>query len=83
MADWSSIRELYYLYKPEIRRYGTCLFGIVIGLLAGHWQLSTCFFAAMVIMYAHERWGRPWAKRGEQVLKGRSRDNPHKHPPAS
>ena len=69
MENWSyRIRELWILHKREIKCYGVCAWFVIIGVGTGWWPGAWAGLIAATVIYAFDRWGRPWAERGKQVL---------------
>jgi hypothetical protein len=71
MENWSyRIRELWILHQREIKRYSLCAVAFISGVTYPWWPSAVLGVLAAAAMYSHDRWGRPWAERGRQVLKG-------------
>lgn len=71
MEVWSSIRDYYHLHRREVRRYGFVALLAVVALARGNLALFGACFVAAPVMYAYDRWGEPWRRRGEELLKKR------------
>jgi len=69
MESWLyRIREIWTLHKKEIKRYGACAWFVIIGVATGWWAGAWAGLFAATLIYAFDRWGRPWAERGREVL---------------
>lgn len=71
MENWSyRIREIWSLHKREIKRYGLCAWLVIVGVLHPYYVLAWTGVIAAAVMWAFDRWGRPWAERGKQIMNG-------------
>lgn len=68
------LKEIWAQHKREITRYAICAWFIFIGLVQSQYTLVWAGFGAAVLMYAFDRWGRPWAERGKMLIKGNKPD---------
>lgn len=71
MGIWSSIREFYQTWKPEIHLYGIGFLLMVSGLLTGKWVATCLVFTLLLIMDVMRRWGEPWRQIGEKEMERR------------
>jgi hypothetical protein len=75
MGNWSyRIREIWQLHKREIKKYGLCAWALIIGIWTRTYALAWVGLGAAIIMYAYDRWGRPWAERGRIIMGGKKTD---------
>jgi hypothetical protein len=71
MENWSyKIRELWTLHKREIKRYGFCALLVFAGFTRASYRVAWIGVIIAAVMFCFDRWGRPWAERGKQVLGG-------------
>jgi hypothetical protein len=72
MENWSyRIREFWLLNHREIKRYGLCVWMVFVGLLQSVHPLAWFGLGAGIVMWAFDRWGRPYAELGKQKLSER------------
>jgi len=64
------IKELWILHKREIKRYGVCVLLVYAGIWHHTLLPGLIGVGAAAVMWCYDRWGRPWAERGKQVLNG-------------
>ncbi|MEQ1750854.1 MAG: hypothetical protein ABL974_15605 [Prosthecobacter sp.] len=62
---WLFCRE----WKRELIRYGFAFTFFFIALGTSRWALAAAIMPSIGIMMVYDRWGRPWQKRGESMLK--------------
>jgi len=69
MDIWSSIRDWCAQYRPELQRYGIAVLLVLAAMYKGLWLLACLIlFVTIPIIYAYDRWGRPWQAKGEQMI---------------
>ena len=69
MENWSSsLKEFYLLNKREIKRYGICALLVAAGLNSRDYVIAWLGLGAAIIMFAFDRWGRPYAERGKEIM---------------
>lgn len=73
MVNWSSIREYYLVHRVEVRRYAFTLLFIGGALYTGRNAAAFAGLLALPVLYAYNRWGEPWRKRGEAMMKSKPR----------
>lgn len=75
MDIWSSIPEPVWQFcrqwKRELIRYGLAVGFFVSALCTGRWTAAAILLPGIAITYAYDRWGEPWRKRGEDMLKSK------------
>lgn len=72
MENWSyRIREFWLLNKHDIKRYGVCVWMVLVGMLKAVYPLAWFGLGATFVMWAFDRWGRPYAELGKQMMKDR------------
>ena len=77
MENWlSTIREIWLLHGRDIKRYGLCLWCLIVGLARDRIYLAWLGLAAALCMFAYDRWGQPWAERGRLLLKSSNPKDP-------
>ena len=69
MDTWLSILEFCREWKREIQRYGVALLIMVSAMCTGRWTVAMLVPLAAFIMFAADRWGEPYRKRGEGLTK--------------
>ena len=69
MVTWSSILDHYHSHRAEVRRYGFALLFMVGALYTGRNAAAVAGFLALPLLYAYNR----WRKRGEEMMKSKSR----------
>jgi hypothetical protein len=78
MEDWSyRTKELWQLHKREIKRYGCCVALVFAGVSQGCYAAAWIGLGAALVMWAFDRWGRPWAERGRMIMNRKKSDSPH------
>lgn len=75
MGIWSSIRDFYFRWKPEIDLYGISGLLILSAIVTDRWAAAGVVFVAMLIIDAMRRWGEPYRQLGKQELERRRREN--------
>ena len=73
MVTWSSILDHYHSHRTEVRRYAFTLLFMAGALYTGRNAAAAAGFLALPVLYAYNRWGEPWRKRGEEMMKSKSR----------
>lgn len=73
MDAWSSILDYYHSHRVEVRRYAFVIFFMAACLYTGRNAAAGAGFLAIPVLYAYNRWGEPWRRRGEQMIKSKSR----------
>lgn len=69
MESWLyRIKELWILHKREIIRYSVCAWFVIIGVATAWWPGAWGGLVAAALIYAFDRWGRPFAERGRTIL---------------
>lgn len=75
MDIWSSIPEPVLQFcrqwKRELIRYGLAAAFFISALGTGRWAAAAVILPGIGVMYAFDRWGEPWRKRGEEMLKSK------------
>lgn len=71
MEALSSIRDFYHRHPREVRRYGFMALLAAAALAKGNFTLFGLCLAAAPALHALDRWGEPWRRRGEELLKKR------------
>lgn len=66
MGIWSSIRDFYRKWKPEIDLYGIGFLLIISALLTNRMLAAGIVFVGMFTLDAMRRWGEPWRQIGEK-----------------
>jgi hypothetical protein len=56
-----------------VRRYAFTLLFMAGALYTGRNAAAVAGFLALPVQYAYNRWGEPWRKRGEEMMKSKSR----------
>ncbi len=73
MDAWSSILDYHRSHRAEVRRYGFAFFFMAAALYTGRNAAAAAGFLAIPVLYAYNRWGESWRRRGEQMFKSKSR----------
>jgi|GEM_PF-1649434 len=73
MGIWSSIRDFYHRWKPEIDLYGIGFLLLVSALITGRTAAAGIVFVLIVIWDIMRRWGEPWRQIGEKEMERRRR----------
>lgn len=71
MVTWSSSLDFYRSHRQEVHRYGFALLFMFGTLYTGRTAAAVLGFFAIPVIYAYQRWGEPWRKRGEQMMKSK------------
>lgn len=71
MVIWSSIRDFYRRWKPEIDLYGVGLVLLTSAMVTGRFAAGCIVFALVLIIDAMRRWGEPWRQLGEKEIERR------------
>ena len=75
MENWSyRLREFLSQNKRELIRYGICVWMIFLGLVQSLPGIAVAGLIGALVMYVHDRWGRPWAERGRAYLEQREKN---------
>jgi hypothetical protein len=64
------IKELWILHNREIKRYGVCALLVYASIWHRSLLAGLIGVGAALVMWCYDRWGRPWAERGKEFLKG-------------
>lgn len=72
MDAWSSILEYYRSHRAEVRRYVFALLFMAGALYTGRNAAAVAGFLAVPGIYAYNRWGETWRRRGEAMFKPKS-----------
>jgi hypothetical protein len=75
MVTWSSIREFYRRWKPEIDLYSVGFVLLASALVTGRIAAGCIVLAVVLLIDAMRRWGEPWRQLGEKELERRRRVN--------
>ncbi|MEN3940321.1 hypothetical protein WJU23_03430 [Prosthecobacter sp. SYSU 5D2] len=75
MGIWSSIRDFYFRWKPELDLYGISALLILSAIITDRWAAAGIVFIGMLIMDAMRRWGEPYRQLGKAELERRRREN--------
>lgn len=71
MVTWSSIREFYRRWKPEIDLYGIGFVLLASALVTRRYAAGCIVLAVVLILDAMRRWGEPWRQLGEKEIERR------------
>lgn len=72
MVAWSLMLDYYHCHRTEVRRYAFALLFMGGALYTGRMAAAAGGFLAIPVLYACNRWGEPWRKRGEEMMKSKS-----------
>lgn len=75
MGIWSSIRDFYRKWKPEIDLYGIGFLLLGSALITGRWGAAIIIFVGIFIIDAMRRWGEDYRQLGEQEFARRRQAN--------
>lgn len=73
MGIWSSIRDFYRRWRPELQIYGLGFMLIISALTLGRFAPAAIVFVLMCIADAMRRWGEPYRQHGKALLEIRRR----------
>ena len=73
MVIWSSITDYYNTHRQEVRRYAFALLFMFCAVYTGRTAAAVAGFLALPVLYAYNRWGEPMRKRGEEMMKAKSK----------
>ncbi|MEZ5386759.1 MAG: hypothetical protein R3F13_14700 [Prosthecobacter sp.] len=73
MGIWSSIRDFYRRWRPELLLYGLGFLLLVSALSLGKLAAAMVVFVLMCIADAMRRWGEPYRQHGKALLEIRRR----------
>ncbi|MBB5032378.1 hypothetical protein [Prosthecobacter vanneervenii] len=73
MDAWSSILEYSRSHRTELRRYGFAMLFMAGALYTGRNAAAAAGFLAIPGIYAYNRWGEAWRRRGEEMFKPKPR----------
>lgn len=73
MDAWSSILEYCRVHRVEVRRYAFVFLFMAGALYTGRNAAAAAGFLAIPVLYAYNRWGEPWRRRGAEMFKPKSR----------
>jgi hypothetical protein len=71
MVTWSSIRDFYRRWKPEIDLYGVGFVLLSSALVTKRYAAGCIVLAVVLILDAMRRWGEPWRQLGEKEIERR------------
>lgn len=71
MVIWSSIRDFYRRWKPEIDLYGVGFVLLASALVSRRYAAGCIVLALVLILDAMRRWGEPWRQLGEKEIERR------------
>lgn len=73
MVAWSLMLDYYHSHRTEVRRYAFALLFMAGALYTGRTAAAVAGFFAIPVLYAYNRWGEPWRRRGEEMMKSKSK----------
>lgn len=71
MVTWSSIRDFYRRWKPEIDLYGVGFVLLSSALVTKRYAAGCIVLVVVLILDAMRRWGEPWRQLGEKEIERR------------
>jgi hypothetical protein len=71
MVTWSSIRDFYRRWKPEIDLYGVGFVLLSSALVTKRYAAGCIVLAVVLILDAMRRWGEPWRQLGAKEIERR------------
>lgn len=73
MGIWSSIRDFYRRWKPEIDLYGIGFLLFTSALITKKYTAAIIILFGVLIAHAVRRWGEPYLQAGKEEMERRKR----------